>query len=87
VLFIPWRIRIVARGDRVFAANASVHTFDGELAATLLLEHVLGLLGGCSLGVVDPRRPGCAVALVAQLPSGLWYTVRSVALVTVRLRS
>ena len=64
MLFIPGRIRIIALGDRVFAANASIHTFDGEFTATLLLEHILGLLGGCSLGVVDPRRPGCAAALV-----------------------
>lgn len=44
----------MARRDRVFAANASAHAFDGEFAATLFLEHVLGLLGGCSLSVVDP---------------------------------
>ena len=63
----------MARRDRVFAANASVHAFDGEFAATLFLEHVLSLLGGCSLGVVDPRRPGCAVALVR--PTSVWPSV------------
>jgi hypothetical protein len=70
VFFIPRRIGVVSRGNRVLAADLSVHAMDGEFATTAVLEHCSSLICGFLLCVVNPSGSRCAIALDDPLSIG-----------------
>lgn len=70
------RIWIVARGNRVLAANAPVDTVDGQLTSAGVDQHPARARLGLASVLWDEPARDAPCRLLAQEPPSRWYTVR-----------